>query len=187
MAKTDWVDDATGVDPDSQVTAAKLNAIGVEINSIGEIDLAERSAAFDVQAVGITATFVEGLLVTVPPQTRPYAIEFDAMAQHATGTAASGSVNNIQAFLNEFELISTDTLYGTAVFSSAAGAVTNRTWQGAMRICRRFPPNAATKYYRITSRLAIAAISGWAGSHILGADPPTSGTYHPMKLRAVGL
>lgn len=147
-----------------------------------EIDTAERSALFDVRAVGTTATDVEGLVIYVPPRSRHYLIVFDCLTEHVSGTAAAAALQGITVNLME------DTsLWATCVSPYTQVSTASRTIYGVIRIARRFPPTSIARSYKIQTRLQQSAVANWTSSKLYAGDSPVSGVGQPMILSAIGL
>lgn len=154
-----------------------------------EIDVAERQAIYDVQAQASPTVFteVEGLTISVPPQTGAFKVSVEIPWQLNTGTAAAGSLQALQVQLTDFTS-GTDVVYATAGGSSLAGAVASRQWNGSLIVSRRFSPNAATRRFRVLARQLTATPSGWLQGILIGQNAPSgTDTYGSMLLQAVAL
>jgi hypothetical protein len=185
--RTDWVDFPS--------TATRVNAAdllrwerGIAAGGPGnEIDSAERTVFFDVQAVSNTYTFVEGLQIDVPAQARPFMVEFWAVCQLSTGTAAAATLQGLQVTLNDVTAGTPGTIFGYDPYYVAAPTTTARVFQATVHIQRRFAPTAARRIFSIYARTAVATPTNWGSVFLLGDDAGISGTNPPMWLRAVSL
>jgi hypothetical protein len=143
-----------------------------------EIDYAERGTSFDFLAVGTTYSDIEGLRLTVPPQTTPYFIEFGGIVNFTSGTAAAGSAMMAYISLND---ITNNKVYG---YTSATGYIANITTQQSVRAGRRIEPHAETRTYQVQGRVS-SIVTGWSTVGLLATDSPVSGLWPPAYFRAV--
>lgn len=150
------------------------------INSVRLIDLAERYDNFDVQAVGTTATLIDGLELEIPPQTRSWRLGAHIYGQLLTGTAASGTLQAILLYAYDSTSGTDVGPYAVATMDAVAGAVTNRQWNDNLILSRPFAPNAASRYMRLFARTIIATPTGWSQATLLAGDIPNSGNAGPM-------
>jgi hypothetical protein len=154
------------------------------INSVKLIDSAERFDIFDVQAVGVTATLIDGMELEIPPQQRSWRVRCKIPAQLLTGTAASGTLQSILLYLYDSTSGTDVGPYDQDIFSCTAGAVTNRQWNKTMMIDRIFDPTTTSRYLRLLTRTIITTPSGWSQALLQGADSPVSGNTPPMLFYA---
>lgn len=195
--KQTWTDGAAGGTPTSAarfsymetgIENAHLDLTSHSANTAlhspaTEIDSAERATMFDVQAIGVTQTDVDGMFLVVPPQTRPYMVRGHFLVYFVTGTAASASVETVQIILVDHTSTPVTVGYAAATGIQPSAASKNELFSVALE--RRFEPNAATKYYKIQSRLLAAAVTNWTSAQILAGNAPDGDVYPPMVLAAV--
>lgn len=181
-----WVDD----DPTKPVSAARMLHIEdglVALDKARLIDSSERTSNFDVQAVGVTNTLIDGLEVVIPPQTVPWLVMAKLPWQMNTGTAATGTLQGIIPGIYDGTSGSDVGAYEQGSAVALAGAITSRQWNGEMILWKIFGPNAATRYLRVLAKTLIATPSGWGQSLIVGQDSPTTGQWSPSHIMAVAL
>lgn len=150
------------------------------------IDIARRTTSFDVQAVGTTATDVEGLLVVVPPQVRSYRLQCTCQIAFATGTAAANTVQQVNLTLIDQD--AAVTVGYAAVTATQGSAAATRTINLSATIDVALDPNSVTKTYKIQAKLAAASVANWTSTSIIGGTLPDSGgVFPPILLTAVSL
>lgn len=156
------------------------------INSVRLIDSAERFDNFDVQAVGVTATLIDGMELEIPPQSRSWRVRCKVFSQINTGTATTGTLQAILLYL--YDSTSGDVgPYDQDVFPAVAGGVTNRQWNKNLMIDRIFDPTTTYRYMRLFTRTIIATPTGWGQALLAGGDMPVSGSTAPMLFYAESL
>lgn len=197
VEKTTWADNAGGGTP---ITAAELLRMerGIAAGGPGNlIDSAERTTLFDVQAVSTTATLVEGLVIEVPAQTRPWLMTFWSMAVLNTGTSVAGSLQTILVQFNDITAGGPGSTYAEARYTgiqpvtgntASAGSphpVANKSWQGAISNSKIMPPNTQTRRMAVYARTLVATITNWSAAYLYAGDTPAQDIYGPMSLTAV--
>lgn len=166
----------------TSITTADVIDKRLICNSPFEIDYSERNTTFDIQAIGTTLTDVEGLLVIVPPQVRPFRIDCWALITFNTGTAAAGNVQQVNFTLIDYTSGSTNVAFSSTY--GASTAVTGRTLQSPITLSRRFPPNPSTRYFKIAAKQVLATITNWTSTGIFAGDIPND-TLPPAYIQAV--
>lgn len=165
---------------DISTAAAGSNAPGQEIDAV------ERSSTFDVQAVGVTTTDVDGMMLVVPPQTRPYVLSVSFLATFVTGTAAIAASQGIIVSVQDFTGTPVNVILSWLTGPTQVTAV-SRTENKPFAVERRLEPHTMTKYYKLRVSLANAAPANWTSVQIYAEDAPTTGSYPPMLMKAVGV
>lgn len=155
---------------------------GTVTNYVGEIDHAERTVQFDIQAIGTTYTDIEGWQITVPATTQPYKLYLEGLIGSTTGTAAAGA--NLAAYLKVIDVANSNLyMYSIAPFSQiVAGA--SITQQFNVVATRRISPHSTPRTYKVQARTSAAIPTGWSALLLVNNDAPTQGIYPPAILRA---
>lgn len=170
---------------------ADHNLLDVAVTSaltIGaEIDSSERATPFDVQAVGTTATDVDGLSVSVPATSRPYLIRATFMVNYVTGTAAQNAVAGVILILVDDTVFASPVSVASVQNNQGQIAAATRTYNNSVILERRFEPTATAKHYKIQARLSATIPANWTSVQLFAENLPSSGSYSPMLMTAVGL
>lgn len=155
-----------------------------KINGLGEIDSAERTTSFDLTNNNNVLTLVDGLRITIPPQTRAFQVEFDCYAFANGGTSASGTGQGVFVSLNDVTAGGPGSSYDLGSKSFFQPAVANQTQYEKIHMSKRFLPNTTTRSFQIYAKSLVANPTGWAFTNIYAAETPGFDIYSPMLLIA---
>jgi hypothetical protein len=154
----------------------------ITTSSIGEIDHAERNTAFDIQAIGTTYTDIDGLQITVPPQTQSYMMTFSGLV-NATTTATATNGTLLGAFFRIYDPNSTATwAYTAATFIQVGTAALS--FQAPVFMGRRMNAHTTSRTYKVQVRTSVGVPAGWGTLILQANDAPNTGIYPPAYLRA---